>query len=197
MKVTPLTGSNTKHVNQMQNVSQIKLEDGPKVLEQINKILDNSLFKTEEEKKAYEDKLNKKIKSGKKLSVNDMNYIRRTSPYMYMHVMRAQMKREMTVNRLENCKSKKDVQKVQISEIASIGDKDPDKEIMTSAVNDAVSEYKKTGQYKALPEEIKQDEEHRGKHKKQVTDETKIDIYQYKHSIVYAMMTDAEFDLEV
>jgi hypothetical protein len=193
----PSMNTYKKYNSEVKNSTKDKTEfNGQKIFEQIKKSIEDSRFETEEEKKAYEDKLDKKIKLGKKLSIDDMEYIRKTNPTMYMHVMRAQMTREMTVNSLDNCKSKKEVQKVHISEIASIDEKDPDKEIMTAAVNDAVSEYKETDKYKALPEETKEEKNVGKKQEKENAQDMDCDIYQYKKSLVYAMITQANFDLE-
>lgn len=126
--------------------------------EQIKDALEGTKFKTEEEKKYYDSKLNDKIKSGSKLSPSEMNYIRRTNPIMYMHIKRVQMKREILEKKLKNCKSKKEVNEVYTQAIAGINKKDPDKQALLSAYNNVAKELKKTWLYMSLPQEVKEKE---------------------------------------
>lgn len=72
---------------------------------------------------------------------------------MYIKALRIQMKREMVENNLKNCKSKKEVEEVASFQLGLVNDKDPEREALINAVNDAVKEFRKTDKYKNLPQE--------------------------------------------
>lgn len=127
--------------------------------EMIKEAIEGIYFKSEEEKKSYEQKIDRKIKDGAKLSQSEMNYIRRTNPTMYMRILRVQMQRENLGNKLKRCKSKKEVQNVYCQAMSSISKEDPDKTALVSAYNNVTNEFKKSKEYKALPRVIKKEEE--------------------------------------
>ena len=63
-------------------------------------------FDSEEERQAFENKIQQKIKSGAKLSAKEMAYIRRTNPYIYQQVVRVQQRREALKEQLRHCRTK-------------------------------------------------------------------------------------------
>jgi hypothetical protein len=138
-------------------------------LEKIKEALEGSSFKTEEEKDAYEKKLNEKIKLGSKLSQSEMNYIQRTNPAMYVHIKRVQMQRELLEKQLKRCRSKKEVEEAYTQAISMIDRKDPDKHLLVSAYNNVTNEFKKTSEYKSLPLDIKDKKDEKTVAKKKVT----------------------------
>ncbi len=123
-------------------------------VERIKEALEKSPFKTEEEKESYERKLNEKIKLGEKLTQREMDYLQRTNPMLYMRVKRVQMQREMLESRLKQCRSKKEVEEVYSQAMSMVHKKDPDKQLVMSAYNNVTKEFKKTKDYKELPEDI-------------------------------------------
>ena len=139
--------------------NKIKAESSKKdvlkdTVEKMKQALEKNGFKTEEDKKKFESKLNEKIKSGARLSQKEMDYLRRTNPTMYTRVKRVQMQREMLESRLKQCKSKKEVEETYNQAMAGIHKKDPDKELVMSAYNNVTKEFKSTREYKELPPDI-------------------------------------------
>jgi hypothetical protein len=124
---------------------------------------------TEEQKKAYEDKIYQKARNGEKLTPSELEYIRRTNPEMYIRIKRVQMQREMLERKLKNCKSKKEVEEVYMQSMSSIGKKDPDREMLYRAYQKVTMDFKKTLKYKSLPE-VEEDEKEKGGRKKKQRD---------------------------
>lgn len=127
--------------------------------EYIKEILDPTRLFTEEEKKAYDSKVNEKIKNGDKLTASEMEYIRRTNPALYQHVKRIQFKRDMLDKKLKNCKSKKEVSEVSNEAFLSIDKKDPDRGPIMTAYNNVIKEFKKSTAYSKLPMETKEEQD--------------------------------------
>ena len=166
-----------KRGSSMSNVSNIgtdKYNDEKTIrqtaLEKIKEAMEPESTMSEEEKVEYENKLNKKIKMGDKLSQSEMDYIRRTNPYMYIHIKRVQMRREMLEKKFENCKSKKEVQEAYNLAMSGIDKKDPDRQALLTAFDNVTDEFKKTSQYKALPQEVKKEEEKEKEREKKIED---------------------------
>jgi hypothetical protein len=139
-------------------------------MEKIKEALEPENNMSEEDKKAYEDKLNKKIKNGEELTSSELSYIRRTNPTLYIHVKRVQMQRELLEKKLENCKSKKEVDEAYSQAITGISKEDPDREALTNAYNNVTTEFKKTDKYRFLPQEIKKEEKKEKEHEKELED---------------------------
>jgi hypothetical protein len=127
--------------------------------EHIKEMLDNTRFLSEDEKQAYDAKINEKIKNGDKLTPSEMEYIRRTNPALYQKIKRIQFKREMLEKKLKNCKSKKEVTEVSSEAFLSIDKKDPDRSPLIAAYNNAIKEFKKSPTYSKLPMETKEERE--------------------------------------
>lgn len=128
------------------------------VNEKIKEALDPTGGMTDEEKQAYQEKIDQKIKNGDKLSASEMRYIQVTSPEMYIRIKRVQMKREMLEKKLENCKSKKEVDEAYTMALSHINKDDPDREALLSAYENVTKEFKKSDKYKVLPEKVKENE---------------------------------------
>ncbi len=114
--------------------------------------LDPTAGLSEEEKKEYEEKIIQKLRSGKKLTAEEMNYLRAKNPQLYVQAARVQAMRENLKNQLENCKSKEEVEKVYGNFTSMISKDDPMKEALMAAYDDELKEFKKTDKYQALPE---------------------------------------------
>ncbi len=154
-KDSKLTGAKNKNEAQIKTKKDIVQEAFKKIQEQANRCG----FKSEEEKARYEAKINEKIRLGEKLSQNEMNYLQRTNPSLYTRIKRIQMQRELLEKRLNQCKSKKEVEEVYNQAIATIHKKDPDKALVIKAYDNVTKEFKSTSEYRSLPWEVK-DKEH-------------------------------------
>lgn len=114
--------------------------------------LDPTAGMDENEKSAYLERIMQKLKNGKKLSSEEMNYVRAKDPQLYLQAARVQSMRENLKHELENCTSKEAAENAYSTAAGMISDKDPMKEALIAAYNDAAKEFKKSDQYKALPD---------------------------------------------
>ena len=92
-----------------------------------------------------------KIKRGKKLSSKEETYLKEHNPELYMQYQRIRKMVEAMENRLKNAKSKEEVNDIVYQSINSVSDKDPYKEAIVAAREEAVKEFKKSDVYKKLP----------------------------------------------
>lgn len=92
-----------------------------------------------------------KLKSGKKLSQKEMDYLRKTNPIMYSHAMRVQRIAETIEEQLKHAKSKEEADRIISSSLSVISKNDSDKEYIVAAVNRINTEFHKSGAYNKLP----------------------------------------------
>lgn len=142
--------------------SQTQKLDVFSIQSELMEYLDPTAGLSEEEKKAYEEKIIQKLRSGKKLTSEEMNYLRAKNPQLYMQAARVQAMRENLRNQLENCKSKEEVEKVYGNFTSMISKDDPMKEALVAAYDDELKEFKKTDKYQALPAKEEDGKEHSG-----------------------------------
>ena len=98
-----------------------------------------------------EDTLVKKLKSGKKLSAKELDFLRRTDPILYAHALRVQRMAEALKQQLSHAKSKQEANDMITSAIAGVSDKDPDKEYLLAAYNEVSKNFHKSPAYQRLP----------------------------------------------
>ena len=101
-------GSRVQNDTEQKSLSQVRAELAEKIMDQIQ----GMDFESEEERLAFQSKIEKKIKTGAKLSRKEMAYLRKYNPYMYHQMVRVQQKREALKEQLKHCKSKKLMNKV-------------------------------------------------------------------------------------
>lgn len=149
-----ITGKNADIAENAINAagSQTQKLDAFSIQSELMEYLDPTAGLSQEEKKAYEEKIIQKLRSGKKLTPEEMNYLRAKNPQLYVQAARVQAMRENLRNQLENCKSKEEVEKVYGNFTLMISKDDPMKEALVAAYDDEVKEFKKTDKYQALPE---------------------------------------------
>lgn len=123
--------------------------------DKLDESLDPTSKMSDEEKADYERRINEKIKNGEKLTEAELQYIRIKSPYLYTMIARVQMQRQALEDRLKSCKSKEEVQDTYNFYVSNISKKDPAKEPLMAAYDNVTTEFKKTFQYKSLPEKRK------------------------------------------
>ena len=128
--------------------AQIKAEFVKGIMDRIN----GDDFESEEERQAFENKIQQKIKSGAKLSAKEMAYIRRTNPYIYQQVVRVQQRREALKEQLRHCRTKEEAQQVMSNAMTSISDKDPARDAMIAAVQNVSQQFRESEAYQKLPE---------------------------------------------
>ena len=112
---------------------------------------------SDEEKQAELARIQAKLKSGKKLTEEEMRFLQAVDPQLYMQAARIQAMRDSLEQQLEHCKSKEDAAKVFSDTMAMVSDKDPMKEYIVAAYQDAYNEFQKSGKYQHLPQKSSDD----------------------------------------
>ena len=119
------------------------------ITEKIKDMLDPTSGMTDAQKSSYDRKVMNKVYSGKKLSAEEMRYIKIHYPE----------------ERIKHCHSKEEVQDVYSEAMFHISDDDPAKQMLYAAYDDVLKEFKKTSDYQELPE-TKEDAEKKKQTKK-------------------------------
>jgi hypothetical protein len=126
--------------------------------EKMKEMLDPCHGMSEEDKAKYEEKINAKIKNGEKLSETEMRYIQLKSPYMYAQIKRVQLQRQALEDKLKNCHSKEEVEEAYNFSVSHINKDDPAKVPLLAAYDNVTGEFKKSGEYKSLPQKTKDED---------------------------------------
>lgn len=108
--------------------------------------------KQEEETEKMLSRIMAKLKSGKKLSAKELDFLRRTDPILYAHALRVQRMAEALKQQLSHAKSKQEANDLITSAIAGVSDKDPDKEYLLAAYNEISKDFHKSPAYQRLPD---------------------------------------------
>jgi len=165
---------------------QIYEEIRIKMKENLQNALDPTSNMSDDEKANYEMKINQKIKNGEKISQSEMQYIRIKSPYMYAMISRVQFQRQMYEEKLKNCRSKEEVEDAYNSSISHIDKDDPAKEPLLAAYTNVTLKFKKSNEYKRLPQKTEDKEEKGKEHKKKKYSNSEYLItYEYKSEGIY------------
>ena len=123
-----------------------------------NVAAEDARVQTEEEKQAELARIQAKLKSGKKLTEEEMRFLQAVDPQLYMQAARIQAMRDSLEQQLEHCKSKEEAAKVFSDTMSMVSDKDPMKEYIVAAYQDAYNEFQKSGKYQHLPQKSSDDD---------------------------------------
>ena len=93
----------------------------------------------------------------KKLTEEEMRFLQAVDPQLYMQAARIQAMRDSLEQQLEHCKSKEEAAKVFSDTMSMVSDKDPMKEYIVAAYQDAYNEFQKSGKYQHLPQKSSDD----------------------------------------
>ena len=121
----------------------------------IAKIVEEKVAMTEEEKAEMSRRIEQKLKTGKKLTAKEMEYLRMYNMDLYKRVLRIEMKRKMLRSQLKHAKSKDEVQTIVMGAMAGT-EKDMDKEYMTAMINREAGEFMKSAAYARLPQRVEE-----------------------------------------
>lgn len=124
----------------------------------ISELLSPACGMTEEEKQAELARIQAKLKSGKKLTEEEMRFLQAVDPQLYMQAARIHAMRDSLEQQLEHCKSKEEAAKVFSDTMSMVSDKDPMKEYIVAAYQDAYNEFQKSGKYQHLPQKSSDDD---------------------------------------
>ena len=89
---------------------------------------------TEEEKEKFNSSIDTKLRSGKKLSKKEEQYLKKTNPRLYMEYMRIRARAEAMAEQLKHARTKQEVNNIITTSTASVSDKDPAKEYILAAM---------------------------------------------------------------
>lgn len=125
--------------------------------EAVDSIFDPTSGMTEEQKNKFLAELENKIRRGKKLTADEMQYLRINNPVEYAKMAKVQIQREALEKRLKSCKSKQEAQQVYTDAMSGISDDDFAKQETIAAYDDAYEEFRRSEEYKKLPEKEEKD----------------------------------------
>ncbi len=106
---------------------------------------------TEEKKQERLRKIMAKLKSGIKLTDEDLSFLKSVDRILYMQALRVQKMAEDLENDLKHAKSKEEADRIISHAMAGISDKDPDREYLVASVNRISTEFRRSKQYHRLP----------------------------------------------
>lgn len=135
--------------------------------EVIESFVDPTSGMDEPQRAEYEQKIIQKLKSGRRLTQEELDYLRIHNPEMYKIAVRVETERKVLKTKLNNCKSKEEVQQV-ISiqmEVLKAMKGDPAQSYMTAMVSKEIQDFKKTSEYARLPEKEEEGKKKTGEEK--------------------------------
>ncbi|MEE3496509.1 MAG: hypothetical protein VZR06_15220 [Butyrivibrio sp.] len=103
-----------------------------------NQIRKTNKAQSDEEKGKHLGAIQAKLRAGKKLTSEEMDYLRANDPEAYMHALRIQQARKSLESSLKHAKSKQEAQEIISSAVSGITKDDPDREAMIAAVSDVM-----------------------------------------------------------
>jgi c-di-AMP phosphodiesterase-like protein len=118
-------------------------------LEQINHESDSM---SDKEKSQMRARIEAKLKSGKKLSSKEEQFLRETDPKMYLQYQRIRSMADHMSEQLKHAKTKQQANDIITTAMSSVSDKDPCKEYALAAMNETAKEFKKSPAYGRLPD---------------------------------------------
>lgn len=116
----------------------------------LNKVNESGDMK-QEQKADMDARIMAKLKAGKKLTPEELNYLRRTNSMMYAQALRVQHMAEAVEEQLKHANSKEEADRIVSSTLLGLSKNDPAREFIVAAVNRISSEFRKSGGYAKLP----------------------------------------------
>lgn len=135
------------------------LSIGLQLKEAVDSIFDPTTGMSEEEKKKFVQKLYRKLESGKKLSADEMQYLRKNDPVTYAKAAKVQVLRESLKKQLKSATSKEKAADIYTQAMSRISEDDPVRKEIMAAYDDVYKEFRKSDEYKALPNTEKEAKE--------------------------------------
>ena len=135
------------------------LSIGLQLKEAVDAIFDPTTGMSEEEKKKFVQKLYRKLESGKKLSADEMQYLRKNDPVTYAKAAKVQVLRESLKKQLKSATSKEKAADIYTQAMSRISEDDPARKEIMAAYDDVYKELRKSDEYKALPNTEKEAKE--------------------------------------
>lgn len=118
----------------------------------LSELLSPACGMTEEEKSSCLAKIMAKLKSGKRLTPEEMRFLQAEEPTLYQQAARVASMRDSLESRLKHCASKEEASDVYMNAMSSVSKEDPMKEFIIAAYDDVYKEFQGSDEYRALPE---------------------------------------------
>ena len=148
----------TENENEDENTKLDTLSIGLQLKEAVDSIFDPTTGMSEEKKK-FVQKLYRKLESGKKLSADEMQYLRKNDPVTYAKAAKVQVLRESLKKQLKSATSKEKAADIYTQAMSRISEDDPARKEIMAAYDDVYREFRKSDEYKALPNTEKEAKE--------------------------------------
>lgn len=137
---------------------------------------------TEEDSAEMTARIIAKLEAGRKLSAEEMNFLRRTNPILYARAVRVQRIADAVKEQLRHARSKEEANQIVSTAVSGLSKNDPDKEYIVAAVNRVWTEFHKSGAYSKLPNTVEEAKKKTGTdHENKFTDEDKEDDFDLKN----------------
>ena len=98
---------------------------------------------TEEDSAEMTARIIAKLEAGRKLSAEEMNFLRRTNPILYARAVRVQRIADAVKEQLRHARSKEEANQIVSTAVSGLSKNDPDKEYIVAAVNRVWTEFHK------------------------------------------------------
>lgn len=119
----------------------------------ISELLSPACGMTDDEKASYLAKIMAKLKSGKKLTAEEMRFLQAENPALYQQAARIQTMRDSLETRLKQSTSKEEAAEIYTNAMSSVSKDDPMKEFIIAAYDDVYKDFQKSEEYQSLPED--------------------------------------------
>lgn len=146
--------------------------------------------KTEEPEEERLKKIEQKLRSGKRLTREELEFLKSRSPYLYQQAIRIQHMADGLKEQLKHCKTKQQAQQLISQTQAMVSAKDPMREAVLAALDRVKKEFTDSEYYKKLPADEEEKKKPEGT-KDPFSDEEEDEVsYQYENtSCGYQMAT--------
>jgi hypothetical protein len=118
----------------------------------MEKVNNDSNSMSDEDKEKMRARIEAKLKSGKKLSSKEEQFLRETDPQMYMQYQRIRAMADTMDSQLKHAKTKQQANDIITTSMSGVSDQDPCKEYVLAAMNEVAKEFKKSPGYNRLPD---------------------------------------------
>jgi hypothetical protein len=145
---------NTLYENTFNSESEKKtLRSGSELAEYLTeKINNNSDSMSDADKEKMRARIEAKLKSGKKLTSEEEQFLKETDPQLYMQYQRIRAMADNMASQLKHAKTRQQANDIIATSMSSVSDKDPYQEYILAAMNEVAKEFKKSPEYSRLPE---------------------------------------------
>ena len=117
----------------------------------VRRLKQQSTRSNKEDDSKMMEKIQAKIKSGKKLTSREESYLKQHNQELYMQYLRIRRMAEALEHQLENADSKEEVNDIIFHAMNGISDKDPYKAAIVAALDEVIKDFKKSDGYNNLP----------------------------------------------